>query len=96
VISINEDAWQALAPDLKDAVGKAAATTEERQWREIVARIAANGGRLRSNGVTVSADLAPDFVQALRTAGDAAVDAWIGKAGSDGREALDRYRSRLP
>jgi len=95
VISINEDAWQALAPDLKEAVGKAAATTEARQWREIVDRLAANGDRLRSNGVTVTTDLPPDFVQALRTAGNAAVDAWIAKAGNDGREALDRYRSRL-
>ena len=94
MVTINLDVWNGLAPDLRAAVLEAAAATGERQWRELRTRVAANYARMRAKGVTITADLPPDYVGALRAAGQAAVDEWLKKMGRLGADILEVYRRR--
>jgi TRAP-type C4-dicarboxylate transport system substrate-binding protein len=95
MVTINLDAWNGLAPDLRAAVLEAAAATGERQWREITTRVAANYARMRAAGVTITTALPPDYSEALRTAGRAAVDEWLKQMGPEGAEILEAYRRGL-
>lgn len=96
MVTVNLVAWNGLAPDLRAAVREASAATGERQWREITTRVAANYERMRAAGVAITTGLPPDYREALRRAGQAAVDEWLKKMGADGAAILEAYRRRLP
>ena len=95
MVTINADAWRALDPALQQAVLAAAAATETRQWEIIKTRVAANYTQMRAAGVAITTELSPEYRQALRTAGQVAVDDWMQKMGPAGAEILDAYRKRL-
>jgi TRAP-type transport system periplasmic protein len=96
MVTMNLDAWNALSPELKKAVLDAAQATSERQWGEIRNRVAVNYDRMRANGVGITTEIPPEFLEALRKAGQVAIDDWLAKAGPSGQEILDTYRKRLP
>jgi TRAP-type C4-dicarboxylate transport system substrate-binding protein len=95
MVTMNLDAWNGLSPELKKAVLDAAQATSERQWGEIRNRVAANYDRMRANGVGITTEIPPEFLEALRKAGQVAIDDWLAKAGPSGQEILDAYRKRL-
>jgi TRAP-type C4-dicarboxylate transport system substrate-binding protein len=95
MVTINGDAWSALAPDLQQAVLASAAATEARQWEIMKTRVADNHAKMRAAGVGITTDLLPEFRQALRAAGQVAVDDWMQKMGSAAAPILDAYRSRV-
>jgi TRAP-type C4-dicarboxylate transport system substrate-binding protein len=95
MVTINADAWSALAPDLQQAVLASAAATEARQWEIMKTRVADNHAKMRAAGVGITTDLSPQFRQALRAAGQVAVDDWMQKMGSAAAPILDAYRSRV-
>lgn len=95
MVTINADAWNALDPALQQAVLAAAADTEARQWEIMKTRVAANYTRMRSAGVSITTELSPDYRQALRAAGQVAVDDWVQKMGPAAAPILDAYRQRL-
>ena len=96
MVTLNLDAWNGLAPDLRVGVLEAAAATRERQWLEIQTRVAANYERMRAAGVTITTDLPPGYRETLQRAGQAAVDEWLKKMGPDGAAILEAYKRRLP
>jgi TRAP-type C4-dicarboxylate transport system substrate-binding protein len=95
MVTINGDAWRGLDPATQQAVREAAAETEARQWEVMKTRVAANYARMRAAGVTLTTTLSPEYRQALRAAGQAAVDDWLRQMGPAGTEILDAYRARL-
>ena len=95
MVTMNMDAWNGLSPELKKAVLDAAQATSERQWGEIRNRVAVNYDRMRANGVGITTEVPPEFLEALRKAGQVAIDDWLAKAGPSGQEILDTYRKRL-
>jgi TRAP-type C4-dicarboxylate transport system substrate-binding protein len=74
MVTINGDAWRALEPSLQEAVREAAAETEARQWEVMKTRVAANYAQMRAAGVALTTELSPEYRQALRAAGQVAVD----------------------
>ena len=95
MVTMNLDAWNGLSPELKQAVLGAAQATSERQWAEIRNRVAVNYERMRANGVGITTEVPPEFLEALRKAGRVAIDDWRAKAGPSGQQILDEYGKRL-
>lgn len=92
--SINEEAYQALPPKLKQAIEAAARATETAQWQLIRARLAANYATMRANHVEIAATPGPALKALLaKSAGDA-IGAWKTQVGPDGAAVLAAYRAR--
>jgi TRAP-type transport system periplasmic protein len=94
-VTVNADAWNALDEDLQQAVLAAATITEARQWEVLRTRVTANYAAMRAAGVTITTELALEYRQALRAAGDKVVDEWARAMGPAGAEILATYRERV-
>jgi TRAP-type C4-dicarboxylate transport system substrate-binding protein len=94
MVTLNADAWRALDDATRAAVLAAAAATEAQQWQVMKTRVAANYAQFRAAGVTITTDLPPEYRQALRAAGQAAVDDWVQKMGPAAAPILEAYRQR--
>jgi TRAP-type C4-dicarboxylate transport system substrate-binding protein len=95
MVTINNDAWAALGPPLQQAMQAAAAETETRQWEIMKTRVAENYARMRAAGVAITTELSPQYQQALREAGQVAVDDWVKRMGPAATPILEAYRQRL-
>ena len=95
MVTINKDAWDALEPALQQSLLTAAADTEAHQWEVLKTRVAANYARMRAAGVSIITELSPQFRQALRAAGQVAVDDWVQRMGPAAAPILDAYRQRV-
>ena len=73
----------------------AAQATSERQWAEIRNRAAVNYERMRGNGVGITTEVPPEFLEALGKAGRVTIDDRRAKAGPSGQEILDEYSKKL-
>jgi TRAP-type C4-dicarboxylate transport system substrate-binding protein len=94
MVTVNADAWRMLEPALQDAVLAAAAATEARQWDVLETRVAVNYAQMRAAGVGITTALRPEYRNALRAAGQLAVDDWLAKMGPAGPPILDAYKRR--
>src|SRR5215831_17919944 len=47
-----------------------------------------------ANGVGITTEVPPAFLEALAKAGQVAIDEWVARAGPSGQEILDTYRKR--
>jgi TRAP-type transport system periplasmic protein len=95
MVTVNADAWRGLDAELQQIVLTAAAATEARQWEVLKTRVAINYAQMRGAGVSVITDLPPDYREALRAAGQQAVDEWVKATGPAGTRILEAYRKRL-
>ena len=95
MVTLNNEAWAALEPELQQALVAAAADTEAHQWEVLKTRVAANYARMRAGGVAIITDLSPEFQRALRAAGQVAVDDWVQRMGPAAAPILDAYRQRV-
>ena len=90
--SVNEDAYRALPPELKQAVDASAAATEAAQWQLIRARLEANYATMRANHVEISEQPGPALKALLATSADGAIAAWQAQVGPEGAAVLAAYR----
>jgi TRAP-type transport system periplasmic protein len=95
MVTINNEAWAALEPAWRQAVLAAAAETEAQQWNIMKTRVDANYARMRAAGVSITTALSPEVRQALRAAGQVAVDDWVQRMGPAAAPILDAYRQRI-
>lgn len=95
MVTINNEAWAALEPAWQEAMLAAAAETEARQWEVMKTRVAENYARMRAAGVSITTELSPHYQQALRAAGQVAVDDWVQRMGAAAPPILDAYRQRV-
>lgn len=95
MVTLNDEVWGALEPALQEAMLVAAAETEAQQWEILKTRVADNYARMRAAGVSITSELSPPFQQALRAAGQVAVDDWIQRMGPAAAPILDAYRQRV-
>jgi TRAP-type C4-dicarboxylate transport system substrate-binding protein len=88
--TLNEGVHAALLPDLREAIDRAAAAAEARQWQLLETRLAENYARMAANGVTItSVDALSTDLRALlaRSAGEA-IAAWKAQVGPDAARLL--------
>ncbi|WP_375460426.1 TRAP transporter substrate-binding protein [uncultured Enterovirga sp.] len=80
-------------PDrIRQAVDRAGAATEARQWEALRTRLDENYARMRQNGVTIRTELGPAIASLLRWAGEATIADWRTKAGSAALAILDSFK----
>lgn len=91
--SINEDAYQGLSADLRQAVDAAAHATEAAQWQLIRTRLAANYAIMRANHVEIVEAPEPALKTLLANAAEDAITVWEAKVGPDGAAALATFRA---
>jgi TRAP-type C4-dicarboxylate transport system substrate-binding protein len=90
---VHSNAFEALSPDLQQVVEAASNATDASQWQVVRTRVEANYAQMKANGVTVSADLTPEFRGQLAEAAKNAIEAWKKTVGSIGLEILGRCRT---
>ena len=91
--SINEDAYQTLPAELRQAVEAAAGATETAQWQLIRARLDANYATMRANHVEIAERPGPALKDLLAKSADGAIAAWQRQVGPDGAAVLAVYRA---
>ncbi len=88
--TVNLDRWNSLDDATRAGMLKAAREVEARQWKALEARLAQNYERMRSQGMTISTQIAPELRQRLREEGRNATMEWAERAGPEAREILER------
>ncbi len=89
--TMNLTLYEALEPNLRDAVDAAARLTQNAQWKAIETRLAVNEITMRANGVTIVSEITPELRKKATVAGAAAVAAWKSQIGASGRAILERF-----
>ena len=92
--TVNLGAWNALDAATQKAVRQAAAETEARQWQALDGRLAKNYERMHENGMTITREVSPALAAKFKTAAQAAIAEWEAKSGAEGREILERFRTK--
>lgn len=94
VVIVNERAFQRLDEELQNALLEAAAKAEERGWQTSREVTAEHLSVLEEHGMDVS-EPTPEFLDELQAVGETLTDEWIAKAGPEGEEVIEAYRSRV-
>jgi TRAP-type C4-dicarboxylate transport system substrate-binding protein len=94
--SVNQAAYDALAPELRAAVDAAGRQTETGLWLALSTRQQQNYQRMRENGVTIDSEPAPAVLTRLRSGAAAAQQAWCIRAGPVCQTVLDAFKAGKP
>lgn len=92
VVVVNEQAFQALDEDARDALLQAAETAEQRGW-EMSRADHQEGIDLLIEGGMQGIEPSDELVEGLQEVGETMAEEWLEKAGSQGREIINEYRS---
>lgn len=90
-IHINRDAFEALTPEEQAAVQEAATEAEAFGWQLAVDSLQVDYEKLRSNGVTVTEAISPEFADFLKEAGRPFAEKWLETASDDLKAIYDAY-----
>jgi TRAP-type C4-dicarboxylate transport system substrate-binding protein len=90
-ILVNKRAFQRLDKDIQKAVLDLGAKAEERGWKMSMDETATKLAELKAGGLKV-ADPSADLKASLKKVGDAMTEAWLAKAGAEGKAIIDAYR----
>jgi TRAP-type C4-dicarboxylate transport system substrate-binding protein len=96
VASVNQAAYDALAPELRDAVDRAGRQTETEIWFALSSRLRQNQQRMREAGVTIDANPSPALVAALQSGAAAAQQDWCARSGPACQQVLGVFKSGKP
>jgi TRAP-type transport system periplasmic protein len=96
VASVNQAAYDALAPELRDAVDSAGRQTETEIWLALSSRLQQNHQRMREAGVVIDANPSPALVAALRSGAEAAQQDWCARSGPACQRVLGVFKSGKP
>lgn len=93
--TINLDVFDALSPELQEAVIAAGEETTDFAFNRMEGLVAETYDKMRAAGMTVVEVPAPELMEHLKAAGAPVIEDWLARTGDDGAEILDQYRSRL-
>jgi TRAP-type C4-dicarboxylate transport system substrate-binding protein len=96
VASVGQAAYDALAPDLRDAVDTAGRQTETELWLALSSRLQQNHQRMREAGVTIDANPAPAIVAALQSRAAAMQQDWCARSGLTCQKVLGVFKTGKP
>ena len=96
VASVNQELYDALSADLREAVDTAGRQTERELWLALSTRLQENYQRMRENGVTIDSSPAPAVVAALQSGAAAAQRAWCDKTGPSCLQILGTFKAGKP
>lgn len=94
-IHVNRDAFEALTEEEQTAVREAAAEAEIFGWKRAEDSVQEDYEKMRSNGVTVTEDISPEFAAFLKEAGRPFAEKWLEeKANDDVRAVYDAFMAQ--
>ena len=96
VASLNQAAYDALSPDLREAVDAAGRKTESELWVALSTRLQENYQRMRANSVTIDTSPAPAVIAALQSGAAVAQRAWCTRSGPVCPQILDAFKAGKP
>jgi len=96
VASVNQAAYDGLAPELREAVDSASQRTETELWLALSTRLGENYARMRDNGVTIDTHPAPAIIAALQSGAAAAQQAWCARSGPACEQVLGAFKAGKP
>ena len=96
VASVNQTIYDALSPDLREAVDTAGRQTEMALWLALSTRLQENYQRMRENGVSIDSSPAAAVVAALQSGAVAAQRAWCARSGPICLQILDTFKAGKP
>lgn len=96
VASVNQAAYDGLAPDLREAIDAAGRKTEGELWVALSTRLQENYQRMRANNVTIDTTPAPVVIAALQTGAAEAQRAWCARSGPVCQQILDAFKAGKP
>jgi TRAP-type transport system periplasmic protein len=92
IVFVNKDAYDALEPDVQEALRTAAANAEERVWAQAREEGQKAADELAENGMTVEPP--SETLQAqLQEIGEQMTQEWLEKAGERGQRLIDAYNA---
>jgi TRAP-type transport system periplasmic protein len=96
VASVNQAIYDALTPDLREAVDTASRQTEIELWLALSTRLQENYQRMRQNGVTIDSSPAPAVVATLQSGAAAAQQVWCSRSGPTCPKVLEAFKAGKP
>ena len=96
VASVNQAVYDGLSPELRKAVDTASRQTEAELWVALSTRLQENYARMRTNGVTINANPAPEIIAALQSGAVAAQQAWCARSGRACEQVLNAFKAGKP
>ena len=97
LVHMNLGTFEALSPELQQAVLDAAKEAEDAAWARTDVRIQENVKTMEDNGITVidTADVPKGVIDHLRAAGAPLMDEWKAEMGPEADAILEAYRNKL-
>lgn len=95
MVTMNLDTWNALSPELQQAVNQAAQEAETFVWQNLHTAIARNHDIAASRGMTVVTELQPGFREELQVISEPLIQAWADSMGKDGQAIIETFRARI-
>jgi len=90
-ILVNKRAFQKLDQGLQKTLLDLGAKAQERGWKMSMDETSTKLAELKAGGLKV-ADPNADLKASLKKVGDAMTEAWLGRAGADGKAIIDAYK----
>jgi TRAP-type transport system periplasmic protein len=95
VTAVSLSAFEELTPEQQDAVLKAAAAAEKRDWTNVASYQEKNYDTLREHGIEIVTDAPAEFSEKLSDAREPAIAEWLEKTGPSGQETLDAFAAEV-
>jgi len=93
LVIVNRKAFDALEPDVRDALTKAAAQAETRGWQSSETKNKWFIGQLAEHGMKIEPG-SPQLRADMKKVGDTMLAEWLKKAGPDGQAIIEAYRAK--
>lgn len=94
IAAINKDVFDDLSEADRKAVRQAAKDVENFGWSELKAREVATYELMRKHNVTISTDIDPGFMTALRNTSKSIQESWLKETGERGQKILSGFNAR--
>jgi len=93
-VTMNLDAYNALPPELQQAVREAAAEAEEEAWQVVRERVAHNRKIMDEHGAVFVDDVPQEVIDHLMQAGAPLIDQWKAEMGPDAGVIFAEFEKR--
>ena len=94
-VTMNLDAYNALPPELQQAIREAAAEAEEHAWQVVRERVAHNRKVMDEHDAVFVDDVPQEVIDHLMKAGAPLIDQWKAEMGPEAEAILADYEKRL-
>lgn len=91
---MNKDTYDSLTPEQQAIIRDAAQKASDAAWEDLEKRVAQNFEDMQANGITITTEVSPEFLEFLTQAGGEVYDEWLKAVGPIGQQILDEYNQK--